>query len=210
MTFVINSNHSVIKELEKQIGKCENEIEKVLTSEDWLAEKVNKLITIKGVGLITIAIVIAETQGFALINSRKQLASYAGYDVVEVESGTSVKGKTHISKKGNSRIRAALYFPALAASRYNQELKEDYQRINIAKASKMVGATALQRKLLLLIYTLWKNNDVFRTSGDQETKLLLRRDEVPKKVGNPKELPTQDELPYDQSSEVLLRQLQRS
>jgi transposase len=210
MTFVINSNHSVLKELEKQIGKCENEIEKVLTSEDWLAEKVNKLITIKGVGLITLAIVIAETQGFALINSRKQLASYAGYDVVEVESGTSVKGKTHISKKGNSRIRASLYFPALAASRYNQELKEDYQRINIAKASKMVGATALQRKLLLLIYTLWKNNDVFRTSGDQETKLLLRRDEVPKKVGNPKELPTQDELPYDLSTKVLLRQQQSS
>lgn len=210
MTFVINSNHSVLKELEKQIGKCEKEIEKVVTSEDWLAEKVNKLITIKGVGLITLAIIIAETQGFALIKSRKQLASYAGYDVVQKESGSSVKGKTRISKKGNSRIRAALHFPALAASRYNQELKEDYQRINIAKPSKMVGATALQRKLLLLIYTLWKNNDVFRTSGDQETKLLLRRDEVPKKVGNPKELPTQDELPYDHSTKVLLRQLQSS
>lgn len=210
LPFVIKSNLLILKELEKQIKQCEKEIEKTLMSEEWLAEKVNKIITINGVGLITLAIVIAETQGFALVSSRKQLASYAGYDIVQVESGTSVKGKTHISKKGNSRIRAALYFPALAASRYNQELKEDYQRINIAKASKMVGATALQRKLLLLIYTLWKNNDVFRTSGDQETKLLLRRDEVPKKVGNPKELPTQDELPYDQSSEVLLRQLQRS
>lgn len=210
LPFVIKSNRLILKELEKQIKQCEKEIEKTLMSEEWLAKKVNKIITINGVGLITLAIVIAETQGFALISSRKQLASYAGYDVVQVESGTSVKGKTHISKKGNSRIRAALYFPALAASRYNQELKEDYQRINIAKASKMVGATALQRKLLLLIYSLWKNNDVFRTSGDQETKLLLRRDEVPKKVGNPKELPTQDELPYDLSTEVLLRQLQSS
>ena len=210
LPFVIKSNLLILKELEKQIKQCEKEIEKTIISEEWLAEKVNKLITINGVGLITLAIVIAETQGFALVSSRKQLASYAGYDVVQVESGTSVKGKTHISKKGNSRIRAALHFPALAASRYNQELKEDYQRINIAKASKMVGATALQRKLLLLIYTLWKNNDVFRTSGDQETKLLLRRDEVPKKVGNPKELPTQDKLPYDHSTEVLLRQLQRS
>jgi len=210
LPFVIKSNRMILKELEKQIKQCEKEIEKTLFSEEWLAEKVNKVMTINGVGLLTLAIIIAETQGFALVSSRKQLASYAGYDIVQVESGTSVKGKTHISKKGNSRIRAALYFPALAASRYNQELKEDYQRINIAKASKMVGATALQRKLLLLVYTLWKNNDVFRTSGDQETKLLLRRDEVPKKVGNPKELPTQDELPYDQSSEVLLRQLQRS
>lgn len=210
MPFVIKSNLLILKELGKQIKQCEKEIEKTIKSEEWLAEKVNKLITINGVGFITLAIVIAETQGFALVSSRKQLASYAGYDVVQVESGTSVKGKTHISKKGNSRIRASLYFPSLTASRHNKELKEDYQRINIGKASKMVGATALQRKLLLLIYTLWKNNDVFRTSGDHETKLLLRRDEVPKKVGNPKELPTQDELPYDLSTEVLLRQVQRS
>jgi transposase len=210
LPFVIKSNLLILKELEKQIKQCEKEIEKTILSEEWLAEKVNKLITINGVGLITLAIVIAETQGFALVSSRKQLASYAGYDVVQIESGTSVRGKTHISKKGNSRIRAALHFPALTASRYNQELKEDYLRINIAKPSKMVGATALQRKLLLLIYTLWKNDDVFRISGDQETKLLLRRDEVPKKVGNPKELPTQDELPYDLSTEVLLRQVQSS
>lgn len=216
MTFVINSNRSILKEIEKQIGKCEEEIEAILYTEDWLAEKVNKLMTIKGVGLITLAIIIAETQGFALIKSRKQLASYAGFDIVQRESGTSVKGKTRISKKGNSRIRASLYFPALVAARYNPDLKEDYLRINVGKASKMVGVTALQRKILLLIYTLWKNNETFieeknRTSGNQEIKLLLRhRDAVPKKAGNPKELPAQDELPYDLSTEVLLRQLQSS
>jgi transposase len=216
MTFVINSNSSILKELEKQIDKCEKEIEKILFSEDWLAEKVKKLMTIKGVGLITLAITIAETQGFDLIKSRRQLASYAGYDIVQRESGTSVKGKTRISKKGNSRIRASLYFPALVAARHNPDLKEDYLRINVGKASKMVGATALQRKILLLIYTLWKNNETFiedknRTSGNQEIKLLLRhRDEVPKKTGNPKELPAQDELPYNLSTEVLLRRLQSS
>jgi transposase len=216
MPFVSNSYHSILKELEKQIVKSEKEIERLLFAEEWLAEKIRKLLTIKGVGLITLAITIAETQGFALVKSRKQLASYAGYDVVQRESGTSIKGKTKISKKGNSRIRAALYFPALVASRHNKELKDDYQRINVGKASKMIGATALQRKILLLIYTLWKNNEIFdekkeRTSGNQEIKSLLRkRDIVSKKVGNSEELPTQDELPYNLSTEVLLRQLQSS
>jgi transposase len=212
--FVINSNRAILKELEKQIRQCEKEIEKTLFAEAWLAEKVNKLMTIKGVGLLTLAIIIAETQGFALVKSRKQLASYAGYDIVQRESGTSIKGKTRISKKGNSRIRASLYFPALVASRHNPELKEDYQRINLGKASKMVGVTALQRKILLLIYTLWKNNEIYnetknRTSGNQETKILLRqRDKTSNNVGNPRELPTQDELPSNLSTEVLLRQLQ--
>jgi hypothetical protein len=55
---------------------------------------------------------------------------------------------TRISKKGNTRIRAALHFPALVAARYNKNLKIVYERINKGKVSKMIGATALQRKIL--------------------------------------------------------------
>ena len=213
LNFIIQSTNSIIKKLDGEIKKCEAQIEKIIQSEKWLEEKVKKLITIKGVGLITIAIVIAETQGFKLITNAKQLSSYAGYDVVERESGTSVKGRTKISKKGNSRIRAALHFPALVASRHNQHLKNVYQRINKNKASKMVGATALQRKLLTLIYSLWKNNTVYEqkkeniTSGNQETKPLLRlKDEVLEKItGRPTSLPAQDELPLNLSTEALLR-----
>lgn len=160
--FLLKANKHLIKELDKHIEKCEQEIKRVVKDESWLAEKIKKLQTIKGVGFNTIVTIVAETQGFALIKNRKQLASYAGYDVVQRESGSSIKGKTRISKKGNSRIRAALHFPALVSSRFNPELKEDYLRINKNKPSKMVGVTALQRKLLLLIYTLWKNDDVYR------------------------------------------------
>lgn len=216
LRFVINANRAILKKLEEQIKQCEAEIQKLIFAEEWLSRKIIKLMTIKGVGLITIAIIIAETQGFALVKSRKQLASYAGYDIVQRESGTSVKGKTRISKKGNSRIRAALYFPSMVASQHNTDLKEDYQRINIGKSSKMVGMTALQRKILLLIYTLWKNDTVYKqsenqTSGNLKTKILLRQSRrMKKKVGNSIELPTQDELPYNLSTEVLLRQLQSS
>jgi transposase len=213
--FIIKVNKQIISSLEKQIAKCEDEIKATIASESWLAQKVAKLETIKGVGLITIAIIIAETQGFVLITNRKQLASYAGYDIVQRESGTSVKGKTRISKKGNSRIRAALHFPALVASRHNDELKEDFVRIIQNKPSKMVGITALQRKILLLIYALWKKDEEYRqdkvvTSGNHETESLLRLDEVQKNIGNPYGLPTQDKLPSKQSTEVLLHQLQNN
>jgi transposase len=161
-SFVLKVNRKLIRELENQIGKCEQEIKNTVDSDSWLKEKVRKLETIKGLGFITVAIIVAETQGFALIQNRKQLASYAGYDVVQRESGTSVKGKTRISKKGNSRIRASLHFPALVASRHDLGMKKQYHRINQNKTSKMVGATAVQRKLLLLTYTLWKNDDVYR------------------------------------------------
>ncbi|MCC9138693.1 transposase [Pontibacter silvestris] len=202
----------MIKKFDTEIAKCEAQIKAVLKKEDWLQEKVSRLLTIKGIGLISLAIVLAETQGFALINNVKQLTSYAGFDVVERESSTSVKGKTKISKKGNSRIRAALYFPALVASQHNAALRAVYQRINSGKTSMMVGVVSLQRKLLLLIYSMWKSGTLFQdrslTSGDQERKPLLRhKDEVfENKVGRSTDLPTLDELPSDLSSEALLRQ----
>ena len=121
----------------------------------------NKLLTIKGLGILTIATILAETLGFQHVKSIKQLVSYAGYDVVQRESGTSIKGKTRISKKGNRYIRKALYFPAMVACRFNDNLKQNYLRIIETKPSKMVGQVAIQRKLLVLIYSLWKKDEVY-------------------------------------------------
>jgi transposase len=215
LDFIVHSTQSVIKKLDNEISKCEAQIEKLIRSEPWLKQKVENLITIKGVGLVTVAIIVAETLGFKFIQNAKQLASYAGYDVVEMQSGSSVKKRNRISKKGNGRIRAALYFPALAASTHNKTFKVLYQRINQGKASKMVGVTAVQRKLLILLYTLWKNDTVFdenrinKTSGNQETKPLLRLSgeaaDPKNEAGRPISLPAQDELPLNLSTEALLR-----
>jgi transposase len=160
---LINAYRKLVDEMDISIHNTLSEIEKLIHSDDELCSRIRRLETIKGVGFLTIAIIIAETQGFDLISSRKQLASYAGLDIVERQSGQSVCGKTKISKKGNSHIRAALYFPAMVASRYNAALREDYRRI-IARnpKHKKIGITALQRKLLLLIFTLWNNGDTFR------------------------------------------------
>jgi len=163
-SFVSNSYKKLLSDIEKETERCVQAIRKLIAEDPVLSAKIEKLETIKGVGFITIVIVIAETQGFELVSSRKQLASYAGFDVVERQSGTSIKGRTRISKKGNSRIRAALYFPAMISSMHNPVFKEDYQRINEGKCCKKIGVTALQRKLLLLIYTLWKNGETFKVS----------------------------------------------
>ena len=187
LAVIVKSHKDIIKKLEKQLSLFKAEIEKLINSEKWLEEKVKKILTIKGVGLITVAVILAETQGFEFVNNIRQLCSYAGYDVVQRESGTSVLGKTRISKKGNSWIRGALHFPALVASRHNEILKTSYQRINRKKASKMVGITALQRKLLVLIYILWKNDTVFE---DNYEVTKARKKVAGSGISN---LPAQDE-----------------
>lgn len=215
LAFIQKSLKGIIGKLDREITKTEAAIRQHISNQEWLQQKVEKLMTIKGVGFITVAIIVAETQGFQLITSAKQLASYAGYDVVQRESGSSIKGKTRISKKGNSRIRAALHFPALVASRHNPNLAAVYQRINEGKSSKMIGATALQRKILVLLYALWKNDTTYQpksddqtnTSGNLETGAPLRHEgkTFENKAGRPSDLPAQDGLPLNQSTEALLR-----
>lgn len=192
LPMIIKSHKAIIKKLDEQLARFKVEIEKLIYSEEWLAEKVKKVLTIKGVGIMTVAVILAETQGFEFVQNIRQLCSYAGYDVVQRESGTSISGKTKISKKGNSWIRGALHFPALVASRHNSSMKKTYQRINNRNTFKMVGATAIQRKILVLIYTLWKNETVFEE--DYETKRSKRK-ALKQKAGSGKsKLPAQDEL----------------
>ena len=88
------------------------------------------------------------------------MVSYAGLDVVEKESG-KYRGKTKISKKGNARIRSALYMPAMNASNHNVNLKEFYDRINEGRTIKRQGLIAVMRKLLILVYTLWKKEEEY-------------------------------------------------
>ena len=151
----------MIKHIDKQIKECGQKIGQLIQSDSELHTKVKKIQTIKGVGILTMATIIAETLGFQQVKNVEQLASYADYDVVQRESGTSIKGKTRIPKKGNRYIRNALYFPTMVACRYNEDLKKTYLRIIKNKPSKMIGQVAIQRKLPLLIYTLWKNDCCF-------------------------------------------------
>jgi len=88
------------------------------------------------------------------------LASYAGMDVMMNQSGI-YNGRTRISKKGNSHIRTALYLPAMSAIRSNERLRQFYTNIRERRNNGKVAIIAVARKMLLLIYTLWKNQSLY-------------------------------------------------
>ena len=221
----IRIHKSSIKRINKELGKIEIQMKEILQSDSKVWSKVEHLLTIKGIGLKTIAIVLGETQGFALIKNQRQLTSYCGYDVVQRESGSSIKGRTKISKKGNSQIRAAMHFPSLVATRFNPKMKEIYSRTVEKTKVKKIGLVAIQRRLLVLMYALWKKDQPFienykntNESGfhEEEASSSSSTQRVEKKSNNnkvvrTKESPTtQNEHLFDHSSEVLLRQKQIS
>ena len=154
------------KLLNKQILQIEQELRQIIDEDPLLKERITNAASIQGVGLITVVTLLAETNGFALAKSAKQVLSYAGLDIVTKQSGTSA-GKPHISKRGNARIRRALYTPAMTAIRYNLHLKAFFDRIVQRNgAKKMPALIAVARKLLRLIFTLFRNNTPYQPISD--------------------------------------------
>ncbi len=162
------SSKKIIAVLNKEIDKLDKEMVKVVKSDPDLEAKVKKLCTIPGCAITTAAAIVAETNGFKEFESAKQLTSYAGYDIVHNESGTSVLSRTRISKKGNRYIRHALYMPTMSAARYVPEFKALNERVFARTKIKMKGQVAVQRKLLILMYTLWKKDAEYEKHHHQK------------------------------------------
>lgn len=168
MNHAHDTHESVIQITQKQIEFYEDEIqalgeqiEDVVKSNPELDKKIDKVATLKGVGRTTIITIICETNGFSMVRNIRQLVSYAGLDIVFNDSG-KFKGKTRISKRGNSRIRECLYMPALSAKQHNPKIKDLNDRVVVENPKiKQKGTVACMRKLLVLVYTLWNKNEAY-------------------------------------------------
>jgi transposase len=195
---------------DKQIDQTKKKIEESVKADKKTWERMEKIVLIKGLGIYSLATIVAETNGFELFDNERQLCSYAGYDVIEHQSGTR-SGKTRISKTGNRHIRRILHLPALNVVRYGEKkFVRIYERIMSRHTKKMVAYVAIQRKLLALIYALWKKNEAYdpdypSTLGSQHTN-VLSPDGTPKdeqKSSPDNSGATQDELSNNEAAKVL-------
>jgi transposase len=154
------------KKLISFFDKQELEVKQEMAELSKKDNKVNNTIklirSVPGVGLITAVNILAETNGFEMIRNKRQLTSYAGLDVKEKQSGTSVKGKPKISKQGNKYLRKAMHLPALTAIRHDQRFKAIFARLVSKHGIKMKAVVAVQRKLLEITYTVFKTNKPYQ------------------------------------------------
>ena len=203
--------------LQKNKKGLELRAQQIVEDDEILKRKFENIGKMKGLGLQNLAVIVAETNGFTAFENVAQLVSYAGYDVVENQSGKR-SGKTKISKKGNHRIRRCLHFPAFNMIKYEvAPFKNLYERVYEKSKIKMKAYTAVQKKLLEYIYTLWKKDEAFdpgyqdKKSRDaepepsftlvpQEPSVSLKKKEKQKRIATKKITPvitrvTQDKHP---------------
>jgi transposase len=119
------------------------------------------LISIPGIAAATATVILAEIRDVATFDSADQLAAFAGLTRHEFSSGSSVHGKPRLSKIGNSRLRKALYMPAIVARRYNPLIQVFCDRLLAKGKSKMAMIGAAMHKLLRQVFGVLKSQQPF-------------------------------------------------
>lgn len=137
--------------LEAELKRLEKMIASHIDNDPDLRNKKDLLETIPGVGP-RVATHMTTLFAGRTFDSAEQLAAYLGLVPVERQSGTSVRGRPHMSKAGPAHLRKVLYMPAVVARRWNPHVKALNDRLLAKGKSKMAAIGAAMRKLAHLCF----------------------------------------------------------
>ena len=147
--------------LQQQIRQLKRQIEDHFDQHPHLKQQRELLTSIPGIGDLTAGRLLAEVRDICAFDSARQLAAFVGVTPRQYQSGTTVRRASHITKQGNSALRAALYLPALTAKRHNPLILPLVQRLRERGHSERSILLAAMRKLLHLVYGILKSGKPF-------------------------------------------------
>jgi transposase len=137
----------VIETLDLEIAYLQDQIRDHIDRHPDLREQDELLQSIPGVGPAVSSYAIAWLRGERFDDVRQAVA-FVGLSPRHNQSGSSLHGKSSISKLGHGRLRKILYWPAMSAMRYNAAAAALTQRITAAGKNKKVAIIAVMRKLV--------------------------------------------------------------
>jgi transposase len=158
---VRQSVEELLAHLNEQIKRTEELIRTHINSHPTLKRQSRLLDSIPGIAQTTAALILSEVTDITQYRSARQVAAYAGLVPRERQSGSSVRGRTRLSKTGNARLRKALYFPAITALRCSPFFQAWAEGLLKRGKSKMSVICAVMRKLVHVAYGVLKSGKEF-------------------------------------------------
>ena len=146
--------------LAKERARIEAAIQTRIQTNDELRQRAACYQSIKGVGVVVSATVLAEMPDLPNFDSARQAAAYLGLVPRKRQSGSSLNRSGGITKRGNSRMRAALYMSALVGMKTDPVLRAFAERLRGPKKDKKkpkVIIVAVMRKLVHILYGIAKS-----------------------------------------------------
>ena len=152
------SIESVLKELKKQLKLMDERIGTAVKADQLNSRRVAILQSVKGLGPVTVGTFVAEVPELGQLN-RQEVAKLVGVAPINNDSGQST-GKRRAAG-GRSTVRRTLYMATLVATRFNTQIRTFYQRLVAKGKPKKVALTAAMRKLLTILNTLVRTNQLW-------------------------------------------------
>jgi len=149
---VRHSLNRLVKGLDNEISLLEKALLERVNAQ--YQQQLTLLRSIPGIGPKTAVFLLVITDGFSKFDNASQLCSYAGITPVIRESGSSVRGRSRISKIGNGRLRNLLFLCAFNASKHNKACRQLYERLLGKGKSKKLALIAVTNKLLRQCYAI--------------------------------------------------------
>ena len=149
--------------LERRMASVQKRMDHLIASDERLSKDIEHITSIKGVGPRTAYVLLAELGDLRRF-SRNEIASYVGLYPSRHESGTSVRKRPRMVKRGGAPIRKALYTCAMSAIRWNPQMQQLYHRLKRNGKASMAALGAVMRKLLLLARSLLVHNTYYDPS----------------------------------------------
>jgi transposase len=167
----------VVAMLDEQLKGLEREIAQVLKNGAW-AESAGHLLSISGLGLVTVAWLLVGTVNFTTCPTAEAAVHYVGLAPLEYSSGSSVRKRASIGHGGNGRVRTALYMATLSAARYNPVIERFYTRLREAGKPAKVARCAAARKLMHVAFAVVTKGHDFDPSYQKLSSSVLTQPEI--------------------------------
>ncbi len=155
------SIHSHLQWLRENIKDLERQIDDHIDRHPGLRGDVELITSIPGLGNTTAAKVLAYLGDVRRFKSAKALAAFIGVTPRLRESGSSVHGRSMISRSGHAAIRHSLYMPAMVALKHNPLIKEFGLRLKGEGLAPKAVISASMHKLVRIIYGVLKTRSMF-------------------------------------------------
>jgi transposase len=162
-TAVAGSIGTVLATLEAEIQRIEKEISDHIDGNPDLRHQRELIESIPGIGPKTSMCFLAWFAGAKRFDDVRQAVAFVGLSPRSHESGSSIRGKARIAKLGNTRLRKALYFPAIVAIHHNPVIAAFAKQLRSRGKHNMVIIVAVMRKLVHYIYGVLRSDAPFRT-----------------------------------------------
>ena len=140
-----------------------DEITKIFIDEINKSKKddIDIIKSIKGISDTTAAHFMSEIKDIDRFENKNKLIAYCGTDPSIKQSGSSIYGRSRISKKGSRTLRRTIYLMAMGLIRCNMFFKKYYLKKRDEGFSHRKAMIALCNKLLRVIYALLKKREYF-------------------------------------------------